>query len=78
MDIDEISQDEALFSHLVDETLSFEHEMRELVKISYLSSFPTAITVLTQPQFLMQWLRIEEKCKFLMYSSAMCIHMINI
>lgn len=65
-DIEEISQDQALFSHLLDETLSFEQELKELVKISFLSSFPTAITVLTQPQYLMQWLAIEEKCEYIL------------
>lgn len=68
-DIDDISKNESLFSHLLDETLSFEQELKELVKISYLNSFPTAITVLTQPQFLIKWLAIEEKCKLISYMS---------
>lgn len=62
-DIEEISKDESYFAHLLDEVLSFEHELRDLIKISYLSGFPTPISVLTQAQYMMKWISIEEKCK---------------
>lgn len=64
LDIEDISRDEGLFSHLLDEVLSFEQELKVLVKLSYLSSFPTVICVLTQAQYLVKWLTIEEKCLF--------------
>lgn len=59
-DIDEIVEDDGLFSHLIDETLAFEQEIRE--SLGYPSSYCSAITVLTQAQYLTKWLSIEEEC----------------
>lgn len=61
MDIADIARDEHLFSHLIDETLSFEQELRD--SLDYPSSFPSAITVLTQAKYLTQWIAIEERCE---------------
>ncbi|EDW37717.1 GL21311, partial [Drosophila persimilis] len=47
VDIEQISQDEILFAHLLDETLGFEAELRET--FGYPASFPSAIAVITQP-----------------------------
>lgn len=62
VDIDEIIKDDHLFSHLIDETLSFEQEVRDT--LGYPSSYCSAITVLTQAKYLTKWLSIEEQCKF--------------
>lgn len=61
MDIAEIVKDEHLFSHLIDETLSFEQELRDT--LGYPNSLPSAISVLTQAQYLTKWIAIEERCK---------------
>lgn len=61
-DIDEIVESERLFSHLIDETLAFEQEIRD--SLGYPSSYYSALTVLTQPQYLTKWLAIEEECEY--------------
>lgn len=61
LDIDEITKDEHLFSHLIDETLAFEQELRDV--LGYPNSYYSAITVLTQAKYLTQWIAIEERCK---------------
>lgn len=60
-DIDEITDSEHLFAHLIDETLSFEQEVRDT--LGYPSNYCSAITVLTQAKYLTKWLAIEEQCK---------------
>ncbi|XP_075161070.1 RAD50 interactor 1 [Haematobia irritans] len=59
MDIEEISSDENLFAHLLDETLAFEAELRE--NFGYPASFPSAICVVTQPVYLLKWISLEER-----------------
>lgn len=61
-DIDELVENDALFSHLIDETLAFEQEIRDT--LGYPSSYCSAITVLTQAKYLTKWLAIEEQCKY--------------
>ncbi|XP_055379925.1 RINT1-like protein [Condylostylus longicornis] len=58
-DIADICQDETLFAHLLDETLAFEIELRET--LGYPTSFPSALNVITQPQYLIKWISIEER-----------------
>lgn len=58
-DIEEISFDEQLFAHLIDEILSFEQDLKST--LSYPNALPSAVTVLTQPFFFTKWLSIEEK-----------------
>lgn len=58
-DIEEISFDEQLFAHLIDEILSFEQDLRST--LSYPNTLPSAVNVLTQPFFFAKWLSIEEK-----------------
>lgn len=58
-DIEEISLDEQLFAHLIDEILSFEQDIKST--LSYPSNLPSAVNVLTQPFFFTKWLSIEEK-----------------
>lgn len=64
-DIDKIVEDDRLFSHLIDETLAFEQEIRD--SLGYPSSYCSALTVITQPQYLTKWLAIEEECAFKCY-----------
>lgn len=64
-DIDEIVKDDHLFSHLIDETLSFEQEVRDT--LGYPSSYCSAITVLTQAKYLTKWLSVEEQCNFVLF-----------
>ncbi|XP_017091076.2 RINT1-like protein [Drosophila bipectinata] len=59
VDIEQIAQDEILFAHLLDETLSFEAELRET--FGYPASFPSAISVITQPIYLLRWISLEER-----------------
>lgn len=61
IDIEEISKDEHLFAHLLDETLSFEQELRAI--LGYPAAFPSTLMVLTQDQYLTKWLSVEENCK---------------
>lgn len=61
IDIDEIITDDHLFSHLIDETLSFEQELRDT--LGYPSGFCSAMSVLTQAKYLTKWIAIEEQCK---------------
>lgn len=58
-DIQEISMDEQVFAHLIDEILSFEQDLKSM--LSYPNNLPSAVNVLTQPFFFKKWLSIEEK-----------------
>lgn len=58
-DIEEISLDEQLFAHLIDEILSFEQDIKSV--LSYPNNLPSAVSVITQPVFFKKWLSIEEK-----------------
>lgn len=58
-DIEEISLDETLFGHLIDEILSFEQDLKTM--LLYPNNIPSAINVLTQPIFFVKWLALEEK-----------------
>lgn len=71
LDIEEISRDENLFAHLLDETLAFEAELRE--NFGYPASFPSAICVVTQPVYLLKWISLEERCKMFI-----CLNNVNI
>lgn len=61
VDIEQIAQDQILFAHLLDETLAFESELRET--FGYPASFPSAISVITQPMYLLRWISLEERCE---------------
>lgn len=62
IDCEEISKDEHLFAHLLDETLSFEQELRQT--LGYPASFPNTFRILTQAQYLQKWLAAEKNCNF--------------
>ncbi|XP_068149331.1 RINT1-like protein [Drosophila tropicalis] len=59
LDMEQIVQEQHLFTHLLDETLAFEVELRET--FGYPSSFPSAISVITQPMYLLKWIALEEQ-----------------
>jgi hypothetical protein len=56
-----LQYDDTLFSHTVDETLGFDHELRE--SFGYPSSQPGVIGVLTRAQIFVKWIHMEKKCK---------------
>ncbi|KAG5676779.1 hypothetical protein PVAND_006588 [Polypedilum vanderplanki] len=58
-DIEELSLDEQLFAHLIDEILSFEQDLRSY--LFYPSNIPSAVNVITQATFFTKWLKLEEK-----------------
>lgn len=58
-DIEEISFDEHLFAHLIDEILSFEQDLRTF--LFYPSTIPSAVSVLTQATYFTKWIKLEEK-----------------
>lgn len=58
-DIEEISFDDQLFAHLIDEILSFEQDLKTM--LAYPNNLPSAINVLTQATYFNKWLSIEEK-----------------
>lgn len=58
-DIEEISFDEQLFAHLIDEILSFEQDLKTM--LSYPNNLPSAVNVLTQATYFNKWLKLEEK-----------------
>lgn len=58
-DIEEISFDDQLFAHLIDEILSFEQDLKTM--LAYPNNLPSAVNVLTQPTYFAKWLAIEEK-----------------
>lgn len=53
--------DDYIFSHSVDEALSFDKELRETY--DYPPSQPSILIVLTQAQVFSKWLAMERKCK---------------
>lgn len=53
--------DDFVFSHSVDEALSFDKELRETY--DYPSSQPSILAVLTQAHIFNKWLAMERKCK---------------
>ncbi len=57
--LQQISSRESLFSHLVDEVLSFDEEIRS----SYNYPFSGCSSTLITKPYLEQWLHIEKKCE---------------
>lgn len=58
-DLPSVMGDEDLFCHSLQETLSFERELR--LCCEYPGSQPSVLTVLTRPRVLDHWLRLERK-----------------
>ncbi|WAQ97395.1 RINT1-like protein [Mya arenaria] len=58
-DLPELINDDHQFSHLVDEALLFDREVRE--SYGYPASLPGALHILSQPTYFNKWLQIERK-----------------
>lgn len=55
-----ILEDDAILAHAIGEVLSFESELR--TSCNYPSSQPSALLILTQPQFFSRWIALERAC----------------
>jgi RAD50-interacting protein 1 len=55
-----LEQDDALFAHALDETLSFDRELRS--GLGYPIGQPGVIGVLTQAPVFIKWIAMERKC----------------
>jgi len=60
-DLSHFQLEDVVFSHIVDETLAFEHELRKVY--SYPHDYPSVTEVLTQAQIFFKWINMERKCK---------------
>jgi len=61
-------EDDVLLAHTIGEVLSFESELR--AHCDYPPSQPSALLVLTQPQFFTRWISLERACiRFISYFS---------
>ena len=56
-----ILEDDTILAHTIGEVLSFESELRS--SYNYPSSQPSALLVLSQPQFFTRWIALERACK---------------
>ena len=62
-----ILEDDVILAHTIGEVLSFESELR--TQFDYPSSEPSALLILTQPQFFTRWIALEKVCEFFPYSN---------
>lgn len=53
-------EDDKILAHTIGEVLSFESELRS--SYNYPSSQPSALLVITQPQFFLRWVALEKAC----------------
>ena len=60
-DIPNMLYDEHIFSHMIDEVLSFDKELKNTY--GYPENQPGCLHVLTQENCFDKWLRVEKKCK---------------
>ena len=60
-DIPNMLYDEHIFSHMIDEVLSFDKELKN--SYGYPDNQPGCLHVLTQDNCFDKWLRVEKKCK---------------
>lgn len=60
-DLSHFQLEDVVFSHIVDETLSFEHELRKVY--GYPNEYPSVTEILTQPHIFFKWINMERKCK---------------
>ena len=68
LDIPELLYDEHLFSHMIDETLAFDKELR--TAYGYPASQLGVLHVLTRDEPFQKWILIERKCKYDMVMSS--------
>jgi len=60
-DLSHFQLEDVVFSHIVDETLAFEHELRKVY--NYPNDYPSVTEVLTQAHIFFKWINMERKCK---------------
>ena len=70
-DLPEVMYDEHIFSHLVDEAILFDKDLRS--SFGYPSSLPGCLTVLTGSDAFHKWNIVEKQCKYMTYSGASLI-----
>ncbi|XP_022164709.1 RAD50-interacting protein 1 [Myzus persicae] len=58
-DLSHFQLEDVVFSHIVDETLAFEHELRKVY--SYPNDYPSVTEVLTQAHIFFKWINMERK-----------------
>lgn len=58
-DLSHFQLEDVVFSHIVDETLAFEHELRKVY--NYPNDYPSVTEVLTQAQIFFKWINMERK-----------------
>ena len=79
-DVPELMYDDHNYSHLIDETLTFDRELR--MAHGYPASQPGCLHVLMQPQAFNKWLTIERKCIVLIcifkHSQNVCTYNKNV
>ena len=61
-DIPEVMNDDHQFSHLVDEALLFDREIR--LSYGFSTSYPCSLHVLSESRPFEKWIQIERKCRF--------------
>ena len=61
-DIPELLYDEHMFSHMIDEALLFDKELRS--SYQYPESEIGCLHILTRPEAFEKWISIEKKCKY--------------
>lgn len=54
-------EDDVILAHTIGEVLSFESELRN--STNYPPSQPSALLILTQPQFFSRWIALERVCE---------------
>lgn len=59
-DLSYFQLEDVVFSHIVDETLAFEHELKKVY--GYPNDFPSVTEVLTQAHIFFKWINMERKC----------------
>ena len=60
-DLPDLMYDEHQFSHLVDEAILFDREIRS--SYGYSSAYPGSLHILTEGEAFQKWLLIEKKCE---------------
>ena len=82
-DIPEMVYDEVLMSHLIDELLLFEQELRTI--LHYPPSYPSPLHVMLEDVPFHKWLTLEKTCRWYVFSvsigpsvfvsTCLCVHL---
>lgn len=72
-DLSYFQLEDVVFSHIVDETLAFEHELKKVY--GYPNDFPSVTVVLTQAHIFFKWINMERKC-MLFYNLLICVKLV--